>query len=78
MSSCLLTTIISDGPALRSNALITWANYLISQGNTSYVSNTLWPIIQLDLDYVANYWNQTGYVIRYSLIVFVLNIPHQL
>ncbi|KAM6502078.1 glucoamylase [Amanita muscaria] len=50
-----------DGPALRSTALITWANYLISEGNSSYVIDTLWPIIDGDLNYVANYWNETGF-----------------
>ncbi|KAG6866205.1 hypothetical protein C0991_007230 [Blastosporella zonata] len=50
-----------DGPALRANALITWANYLISQGNTSYVTASLWPILQLDLNYVSSNWNQTGF-----------------
>ncbi|KAF9220901.1 glycoside hydrolase family 15 protein [Gyrodon lividus] len=50
-----------DGPALRSTAVITYANWLIADGNSSYVSNTLWPIIQLDLDYVANNWNQTTF-----------------
>ncbi|KIY53984.1 glucoamylase [Fistulina hepatica ATCC 64428] len=50
-----------DGPALRSTALITWANYLLDEGNTSYVTDTLWPIIKLDLDYVAEYWNETTY-----------------
>ncbi|KAG5636633.1 hypothetical protein H0H81_007342 [Sphagnurus paluster] len=50
-----------DGPALRSTALITWANFLLTQGNTSYVTGTLWPIIKLDLDYVASNWNQTGF-----------------
>ncbi|KIY63917.1 carbohydrate-binding module family 20 protein [Cylindrobasidium torrendii FP15055 ss-10] len=50
-----------DGPALRSTAFITYGNYLLAKGNTSYVTNTLWPIIQLDLDYVAQNWNQTGF-----------------
>ncbi|KAG6857730.1 hypothetical protein H0H87_004146 [Tephrocybe sp. NHM501043] len=50
-----------DGPALRANALITWANYLISQGNSSYVTGSLWPILKLDLDYVSANWNQTGF-----------------
>ncbi|KIJ17956.1 carbohydrate-binding module family 20 protein [Paxillus involutus ATCC 200175] len=50
-----------DGPALRSTAVITYANWLIENGNSSYVTNTLWPIIQLDLDYVANNWNQTTF-----------------
>ncbi|KAL6308371.1 glucoamylase [Sparassis latifolia] len=46
-----------DGPALRSTAMITYANWLIANGNTTYVNNTLWPIIQLDLNYVAGNWN---------------------
>ena len=50
-----------DGPALRSTAIITYANWLIENGNTSYATNTLWPVIQLDLDYVANNWNQTTF-----------------
>ncbi|KAK0504262.1 glucoamylase [Armillaria luteobubalina] len=50
-----------DGPALRSSALIIYANWLIANGNTSYVSSTLWPVIQLDLGYVVSFWNQTGF-----------------
>ncbi|KZW02770.1 glycoside hydrolase family 15 protein [Exidia glandulosa HHB12029] len=46
-----------DGPALRSTALITLANWFIAQGNTSYVTSTLFPMITLDLNYVATYWN---------------------
>ncbi|KAF8555761.1 Six-hairpin glycosidase, partial [Imleria badia] len=45
-----------DRPALRSTAIITYANWLIANGNGSYVTDTLWPVIQLDLDYVANNW----------------------
>jgi hypothetical protein len=48
----------ADGPALRANALITWANHLVDHSNTSYVTSSLWPIIKLDLDYVASNWNQ--------------------
>ncbi|PBK75115.1 glucoamylase [Armillaria solidipes] len=50
-----------DGPALRATALITYANWLIAGGNTSYVSSTVWPIIELDLGYVVTSWNQTGF-----------------
>ncbi|KAG6899208.1 hypothetical protein C0993_012311 [Termitomyces sp. T159_Od127] len=46
-----------DGPALRATALITWANSL---KNASQV-NDLWPIIKLDLDYVASTWNETTF-----------------
>ncbi|KAF5388878.1 hypothetical protein D9757_005599 [Collybiopsis confluens] len=50
-----------DGPALRSTALITWSNFLLTQGNTSYVTNTLWPIINADLNYVSQNWNQSTF-----------------
>jgi glucoamylase len=50
-----------DGPALRSTALITYANWLLANGNSSYVTNTLWPIVESDLNYVTVYWNQTTF-----------------
>jgi glucoamylase len=37
--------------------MITFDNHLLSQGNQSFVSQTLWPIIQNDLNYVQNNWN---------------------
>ena len=52
----------SDGPALRSTAIITYANWLLDHGNTTFVSQTLWPIVKLDLDYVNTFWNQSGSV----------------
>ncbi|KUI67829.1 Glucoamylase [Cytospora mali] len=50
-----------DGPALRAITLITYANWLINNGYSSTASNILWPIIENDLNYVAQYWNNTGY-----------------
>ncbi|KAG8752553.1 hypothetical protein FRC14_006949, partial [Serendipita sp. 396] len=50
-----------DGPALRATTLIKYANWLISQSNTTYVTGTLWPILLLDLNYVSNNWNNTGF-----------------
>ncbi|KDQ19153.1 carbohydrate-binding module family 20 protein [Botryobasidium botryosum FD-172 SS1] len=50
-----------DGPALRSTAMISFANYLFTTGESSYVTTTIWPIVQLDLDYVQNNWNMTGF-----------------
>ncbi|KAF7364930.1 Glucoamylase [Mycena venus] len=50
-----------DGPALRSTAMITYANWLLKNTTASDVLNTLWPTIKLDLDYVASNWNQTGF-----------------
>jgi hypothetical protein len=45
-----------DGPALRATALIAYANWLIANGYTSTASTVVWPVIQNDLDYVAQYW----------------------
>ncbi|KAG6836704.1 hypothetical protein H0H93_004680 [Arthromyces matolae] len=50
-----------DGPALRSTSLITYANWLLGQSNTTYVTQKLWPVIKLDLDYVTDRWNTSGY-----------------
>ncbi|CEL55684.1 glucoamylase [Rhizoctonia solani AG-1 IB] len=48
-----------DGPALRATTMITYAN---SVGTSdSYVTGTIWPLVKLDLDYVAQYWNSTGF-----------------
>ncbi|KAG5735158.1 Glucoamylase, partial [Termitomyces sp. T112] len=50
-----------DGPALRSIALITYANWLLEQSNTTHVTQKIWPIVKLDLDYVSTRWNSSGY-----------------
>ncbi|KFY02052.1 hypothetical protein O988_02377 [Pseudogymnoascus sp. VKM F-3808] len=50
-----------DGPALRASALITYGNYLISQDKKDLALSNIWPIVQNDLAYVAQYWNQTGF-----------------
>ncbi|KAJ6014999.1 hypothetical protein N7540_009590 [Penicillium herquei] len=50
-----------DGPALRATALIAYGNYLVSKGEESTVKSNIWPIVENDLNYVAQYWNQTGY-----------------
>ena len=48
---------------------MTYATYLWNSGNTTYVTDTLWPIIELDLNYVADNWNQ-------STCVHVLSSHH--
>ncbi|PPR00430.1 hypothetical protein CVT24_004491 [Panaeolus cyanescens] len=50
-----------DGPALRATTLTTYANWLLGQRNASHVTKTLWPVLKLDLDYTATFWNQTGF-----------------
>lgn len=51
----------SDGPALRASALIAYGNHLAKNGSTSVVSSNIWPIVQNDLAYVGEYWNETGF-----------------
>lgn len=50
-----------DGPALRATAMITYANWLIANGYTSTANDIVWPVVRNDLNYVAQYWNQTGF-----------------
>ncbi|KAI0771239.1 glucoamylase [Trametes elegans] len=50
-----------DGPPLRATAIINYANWLLDNSNTTYVTQTLWPVIKLDLDYVAGNWNQSTF-----------------
>ncbi|KAH8825016.1 glucoamylase [Flagelloscypha sp. PMI_526] len=50
-----------DGPALRATAFISYANWLVDNNNGSWVEDTLWPTISKDLNYVVNYWNETGF-----------------
>ncbi|KAL4242276.1 glycosyl hydrolase 15 family protein, partial [Abortiporus biennis] len=50
-----------DGPALRAISLISYANWLIANDNSSFVEENIWPIVQIDLDYVARTWNQSTF-----------------
>lgn len=50
-----------DGPALRATALMQYAGWLLENGNSSYVEKSLWPVIRLDLDYVAANWRQSTF-----------------
>ncbi|KAF2703031.1 carbohydrate-binding module family 20 protein [Pleomassaria siparia CBS 279.74] len=53
-----------DGPALRATALITYARYLLATGQSddaSEAKDKVWPVVQNDLNYVAQYWNSTGF-----------------
>ncbi|CAE6485537.1 unnamed protein product, partial [Rhizoctonia solani] len=48
-----------DGPALRATTMMTYGTSL--GASNSYTTGTIWPYVKLDLDYVANNWNNTGY-----------------
>ncbi|KAM0258927.1 hypothetical protein ACHAQJ_003583 [Trichoderma viride] len=50
-----------DGPALRAIAMITYSKWLINNGYESTANSIVWPIIENDISYVAQYWNQTGF-----------------
>ena len=50
-----------DGPALRATAMIAYAKSLIAANDKSTVVNVIWPVVQNDLNYVAQYWNETGF-----------------
>ncbi|KAJ5431375.1 Six-hairpin glycosidase [Penicillium cf. griseofulvum] len=49
-----------DGPALRATAMIAYGNHLIAD-KKDVVKANIWPSVQNDLNYVAQYWNQTGF-----------------
>lgn len=44
-----------------------YADWLISNGNTTWVTQNLWPVIKLDLDYVQSNWNRSTYVLPHIL-----------
>ena len=52
-----------DGPALRATAMIAYAKALMAASgeNNATVRDIIWPILFNDLNYVAQYWNQTGF-----------------
>jgi glucoamylase len=53
-----------DGPALRATALITYARWLLStrsKEDAAEARDKVWPVVQNDLTYVAQYWNDTGF-----------------
>jgi glucoamylase len=56
-----------DGPALRATAFIHYANWLIANGNTTWVAENMWPVVKLDLDYIQNYWNRSTCVPTHGL-----------
>lgn len=51
-----------DGPALRAIALITYSKYLVEEKHQrKKAKEIIWPVIQNDISYVGQYWNQTGF-----------------
>lgn len=62
-----------DGPALRATALINYSKWLINNGYTTTASSLIWPIIQNDLSYVAQYWCVRD-LIAYFLILSLFDV----
>ncbi|KAK7921043.1 glucoamylase [Apiospora marii] len=50
-----------DGPPLRALTMITYSKWLVNNGYQSTAKDLVWPVIQNDLAYTAQYWNQTGF-----------------
>lgn len=50
-----------DGPALRAIALIEYINWLIDNKQSDTAKNVVWPVVINDLNYVGQYWNQSGF-----------------
>lgn len=50
-----------DGPALRVIALTAYARRLISKDQSATVSSIIWPIIENDLSYVTEHWNESTF-----------------
>lgn len=50
-----------DGPALRVIAMAAYAKYLVSGGQNETVAEIVWPIVQNDLSYVLQHWNESTF-----------------
>lgn len=50
-----------DGPPLRATALMIYGNHLLENGDKAHVQSDIWPVVENDLGYVTQYWNQTGF-----------------
>ncbi len=58
----------NDGPAIRSNSLIRFANILLKQGREDYVRSRLYDsrlpaetVIKADLEYVSHHWREASF-----------------
>ncbi|PGH34488.1 glucoamylase [[Emmonsia] crescens] len=50
-----------DGPALRATAMISYARWLVANGYSQTVRSIVWPVVQNDLSYVAQFWSFSGF-----------------
>ena len=76
----LVSSLPLDGPALRATALMSYADWLMDNSNSSFVNSNIWPVVKLDLDYTANYWNQSTFDLWeevYSSSFFTTAVQHR-
>ncbi|KAF8473009.1 Six-hairpin glycosidase-like protein [Russula ochroleuca] len=53
----------ADGPPFRVDNLIKFAEWLLKpeQKNGTWVADVLWPVINLDLQWISSHWNQSSW-----------------
>ncbi|KAI9454335.1 Six-hairpin glycosidase-like protein [Lactarius psammicola] len=53
----------ADGPPFRVDVLLKYAEWLIKpeQNNGTWVADVLWPVINLDLQWISSHWNQSSW-----------------
>ena len=52
----------ADGPPFRAEILLKYAEWLIKaeQNNGTWVADVLWPVINLDLQWISSHWNESS------------------
>ena len=59
---------VEDGPALRANFLMDYAFWLLEHGNNgTWVADSLWQSIHIDLLWIAMHWNECSYVLSITV-----------
>jgi len=69
-----------DGPALRATVFIKLCQALIENKKAKVAKQVYWPLIINDLNYVGQYWNDTGYELWeevHGTSFFTLNAQHR-
>jgi glucoamylase len=58
----LVLSVATDGPPFRVDVLLKYAEWLIQPGqkNGTWVQDVLWPVINLDLQWISSHWNESS------------------
>ncbi|KAI0250155.1 Six-hairpin glycosidase-like protein [Lactifluus subvellereus] len=53
----------ADGPPFRVDVLLKYADWLVrpEQKNGTWVADVLWPVINLDLQWISSHWNESSW-----------------